>query len=155
MIIFRLRFLWRSFHHLLGGIGRNGKVYFSAVDVGLILGEPNVDSWAASVASCQWIDILTGCNSLLASGWVIEQHALYTLLMLKLFTFHSTRIASDLLNVLTQTHFREVSTVHEVIQLEECAIQEGKPFSAWRNEFRTFVFQPPQLDLRLPYYPFP
>lgn len=154
-MLFRLLFLWRSFHHLLGGLGRNGKVYFSAVDVGHILGEPNAYSWAESVASCQWIDIFPGCNPLLASGWVIEQHALHALLKLRLLTSHSTRIANDLLNVLTQTHFREVSKVHEVMQLEECAVHVGKPFPAWRNEFRMFVFQPPQLDLRLPYYPFP
>lgn len=137
MVLFQLRSL--SQYQLLGGVGRNGKVYFSALHLGIILNEPNVHSWAELVASCQWNDILPNVNPLLASGWVIEQHTLRTLLMYRLLTLHTTCICNKLLDMLNWIHFREVPNVDEVIHLEECGLEEGKSFPTWLNEFRLFL----------------
>lgn len=148
---FVLRFLSRHFHRVLGGVGRNGKVYFSAIDVGLVLGQTL--GWAEAVASCQWKDILPECDPLFASEWVIEQYALEQLLRFRRLTLPSSEVEQTFLQVLNLRHFRQVHTDHDLIQLEECTVHEGKPFPIWRNEFRISVLQPAQwlLDVGVPF----
>lgn len=152
-MFFQMRFLYHcNLYHLLGSVSRNGKLYFSALDVGLALNQANVYGWAETVASCQWKDIIPDCDSLLGTRWVIEHHALMQLLMCRRFTLQSSQVEQNLLGMLQQRHFRIVQNFSEkIIQLEECTVHEGKCFLAWKKDFRNTVLQTPQwlLDLGL------
>lgn len=71
----------------LGVIGKNGEMYFSAVDVAYVIGQRGVRGWAARMSSCLLGEILNVDRSI-EYCWVIELTALVHLLTYRMASGH-------------------------------------------------------------------
>lgn len=127
-MFFRL-FLSHPGLSLYGAIGKHGKLYFSAMDVGLVLGEENLLQWVKKVASCKLSDVIP--ESYLSNEWMIEENALMTLLSLRIMIKTNIPLENKLLKIFRFGHVSVVRIKPNFWELEECSPGRGKLFSLW------------------------
>lgn len=136
-MLFRLFTMDRQlFFSILGVIGRNGKVYFSSVDIALLIGQHNIDRWAKGISNCKLSEILPDCNQALKNVWVIEQTALFHFLAYRMFSGYRADKEKTLYELLEYGHVRLCGQVANVVHLETCSAPNGKLLIEYLKEFR-------------------
>lgn len=141
--------LTSDFHSIFGAVGKNGKLYFSAVDIGLVLRRSNILGWAEKVASCKLGEISPGCDSLLENDWMIEYNGLLNILAIQLSMASKTKFQKHLYHVLEFGYVRRVGELNNVLQLEECCSKNGQLFTSLMLEWKEDTLQTPPWMSRL------
>lgn len=124
------------FFSILGVIGRNGKVYFSTVDIALLIGQHKIDRWAKDISNCRLGEILPDCSQDLKSVWVIEHTALFHFLAYRMLSGYKADKEKTLYDLLEYGHVRSCGRVANIVHLEACSASNGKVLIEYLKEYR-------------------
>lgn len=137
-----------SAYKLRGFIAENSKVYFSTVDIGLILGEEDLLDYAYHLASCKANEITKVFGHLAPSAWMVTYNSLIDKLSLALPSDPEfVTLEVRLLGLLKYGYVSVTQVEKNIVHLVEDSLN-GKLFMEWvaQEKIRLRTFPPSYLE---------